>query len=101
MDVVTELEACANDLVAAARRLGDFHRRMQSDRPWATNLDDASVSIVPRSAPPEVHQARRTVLSKAASVQRLLAEPAGMMQHVAIQVGSLARSASVPMDRTY
>jgi hypothetical protein len=72
------LETYTKDLATAAKILAD-------------HCQDAGVGLTPRLAVPNdapcaVHRARRNVLSIVTELQKLLVEPADVIQHLASQV---------------
>jgi hypothetical protein len=85
MQALVELEALTKELAAAAHTLGDLGRRQRTEMDADSNKSLAS--LVSPSASTEIHEAWRRVVSSAGQVQRILSERAGMVQHVAIQVG--------------
>jgi hypothetical protein len=90
MNAVVELEAFTKELASAARTLRELQRRQPTD--MEADTKSSLASLVSPSASTEVHEAWRRVVSSAGQVQRILGQRAGMVQHVAIQVGHVPRS---------
>ncbi|KAF2648486.1 hypothetical protein K491DRAFT_722525 [Lophiostoma macrostomum CBS 122681] len=78
----TELEALANDLAGSARTLASYLQGSVGP--------SANAPPIPLDAPANVQQARRNALKNALKIQTLLAEPAGMVQYLAVQTQMVA-----------
>ena len=81
---VTELEAQANHLAAAARTITAYLRG--PGNLTSSTRSQRTLSLLPIDAPSDVHQARESLLRNVANIQQLLAEPAAIVQKLAVQV---------------
>ncbi|GIJ81587.1 hypothetical protein Asppvi_000086 [Aspergillus pseudoviridinutans] len=83
MDSITRLESLADEVAAAAKRLADYCRN--------AGLDGGSPQVVvPSEAPRAIREIRRLLLSNLDHLQTLLAEPADLVQRLAVQTQLLA-----------
>ncbi|EAL89340.1 trypacidin cluster transcriptional coactivator tpcD [Aspergillus fumigatus Af293] len=78
MDSITQLEARANEVAAAARRLAEYCRNAR--------VDGACLpAVVPSEAPRAIREIQRLLLSNVDHLQILLTEPADLVQRLAVQ----------------
>jgi hypothetical protein len=90
MDIVAQLESCANELAVAAKNLADCLGDAEVSSSSASDRRFSSSSTTSRlRTPPEIlpgsHGARHSVLANAWRIQSLMMEPADFLQHLAIQ----------------
>jgi hypothetical protein len=78
MDSITQLEAQANEVAAAARKLADYCRNARVD-------GSSPQVVVPSEAPRAIREIRRLLLSNIDHLQTLLTEPADLVQRLAVQ----------------
>ncbi|KAF4206983.1 hypothetical protein CNMCM8927_004078 [Aspergillus lentulus] len=83
MDSITQLEARANEVAAAARKLADYCRNARVD-------GSCPQVVVPSEAPWAIREVRRLLLSNIDHLQTLLTEPTDLVQRLAVQSQLLA-----------
>ncbi|GFF52357.1 conidial yellow pigment biosynthesis polyketide synthase [Aspergillus udagawae] len=83
MDSITRLESLANEVAAAAKRLADYCRNAGVDG-WSPQV------VIPSEAPRAMREIRQLLVSKLDHLQTLLAEPADLVQRLAVQTQLLA-----------
>jgi hypothetical protein len=83
MDSITRLESLANEVAAAAKRLADYCRNAGVDG-WNPQV------VVPSEAPRAIREIRQLLVGNLDHLQTLLAEPADLVQRLAVQTQLLA-----------
>jgi hypothetical protein len=80
----TELEACANELAAAAKSLATDWQR--GDFPAQFGSGNPPSSILPPDAPDHVRRAQRSIIANASKMQVMIGQPADFLQRLALYV---------------
>jgi hypothetical protein len=89
----TDLEACANELTAAAKSLGaetlstNHSKWGLSGSPSQSSFSNAP-SLIPPNASENVRQAQRTIMANASKIQMMLGQPADFLQRLVLSVST-------------